>query len=554
MTLPDDDATQIAPSASEDVPADRVDTAEKSDSIDDEVTRIASPSATKDDDATRLNSSPAQQVITHAFDSVDSDNDATKMASQAANPVTEPLDSDATKLSTSLPSAAKEQAPQDFAPGTKIRDRFLLEKEIGRGGMGLVFTARDLLKEEVGDQDSMIAIKLLSDDFKTHPDALRMLQQETRKTQKLAHPNVVTVYDFDRAGDTVYMTMELLNGAPLTDFVKAHEQTTTELDEVLPIISDIVHGLDYAHQQGIIHSDLKPGNIFITDQQVTKIVDFGIARALMDSGTSRKNTSQTGSTKKGNGNNDSTQSDTDHLFALTPKYASPEMFDDAPPDPRDDIYALAIITYQLLAGRHPYAGLSANKAKQQGLEPERIESLSDRQWKGLCAGMAFERDVRTESAEQFLEAFLPKKKEPWRWATLSVGIIAAIITVYFMLQPPQEAPLSEQDQIIVNQQLEVAQQHMEVGNLANALESYKMILALPPYDKEPPGGGFIQHPYNSVATRELEQLLDQLQELAKQTIKQGNLYDANAFIEAGLSVDSEHAGLLKLKNQLESNK
>lgn len=452
------------------------------------------------------------------------------------------------------PPARRDSEHQVYAPGTIIRKRFLLEREIGRGGMGVVFTARDLLKEEVGDQDSLIAIKLLSEDFKSHPDALRMLQQETRKTQTLAHPNVVTVYDFDRDGDTVYMTMEFLSGSPLTDYVKQHEFSSTNLKDVLPVISDIVHGLEYAHKQGIIHSDLKPGNIFITEQQVTKIVDFGIARALMDSGTAQKSASQPEPGEQGGGDSLTALSDTDPVFALSPKYASPEMFDDAPPDTRDDIYALACITYQLLAGRHPFAGRPADEAKQRGMVPEPVASLSARQWKGLCAGLSLDRATRTASAEQFLQAFLPKKKEPWRWATLSVALAAAGITLFLMLRPPQEAPLSEQDQAIVNQQIEVAKQHMEVGNLANALENYKMILALPPYDKEPPGGGFIQHPYDRVSSRELKKLLGKLQEQADRAIRQGNLTDAQAFIDAGLAVDNKHAGLLELNQQLESNK
>jgi len=560
MALPENDSTRFSPVVSNMSPADSIDTEENSDSVDDDATRVApkEPSSANEnsDDSTRVRPVASNKSSTDNIDtdknSESVDDQATLIAPKKSYSTTE--NSETEQITRVKHPSQKNKTHQVFAPGTKIRDRFLLEREIGLGGMGLVFTARDLLKEEVGDQDSQIAIKLLSEDFKTHPDALRMLQQETRKTQKLAHPNVVTVYDFDRDGDTVYMTMELLSGSPLTEYVKEHQFTTADLNDVLPIISDIVHGLEYAHQQGIIHSDLKPGNIFITEQQVTKILDFGIARALMDSGNARKSGSQTGLIDQSNGNGIAAQSDTNRLFALSPKYASPEMFDDAPPDTRDDIYALACITYQLIAGKHPFSGISANEAKHKGLVPERIASLSDRQWKGLCAGMSLDRNTRTASAEEFLQVFLPKKKEPWRWATLSVGLIAAGITVFLMLQPPQEAPLSEQEQTIVNQQIAIAKQHMDVGNLAHALESYKMILALPPYDKEPPGGGFIQHPYNRVSMKELKKLLVTLQEQAEMAIEQGNVNDAKAFIEAGLAADSQHSGLLKLKNQLESNK
>ncbi len=449
-------------------------------------------------------------------------------------------------------SVRRMQHYQSFSPGTLIRNRFRLEKEIGRGGMGVVYTARDLRKEEVGDQDSLIAIKLLSEDFKDHPKSLRMLQQETRKTQKLAHPNVVTVYDFDRDGDTVYMTMEYLTGAPLTDYIKAHENIPSDLKEVLPIISDIVHGLEYAHQQGIVHSDLKPGNIFLTDQNVAKILDFGIARAVMISEDEQANEKTSDGSTKQSSTRTVSKAEPEQLFALTPKYASPEMFDDAPPDGKDDIYALACITYQLLSGNHPFNGRPADEARSQGLVPDPISSLSERQWKGLLAGLSFERYARTPSAEEFLSAFLPKRKEPWRWATLSVGVIAVIFTAYFMTRPPQEAPLTEAERLIVNQEIEVAKQHMEVGNLGVALENYKMILALPPYDKSPPGGDFLQHPYNSTATQDLQKLVESIEKQAELAFQDDRLSDAEAFIQAGLDVDKTNTVLIKLREQIKS--
>lgn len=512
------------------------------DEADDEPTRIRMPGQGRrmvegeKDDATRVASPRAAQPAV-------AEDDATRVAPpRAAQSAV--VEDDETRV---MPATAHSRGQKRvFAQGSLIRNRFRLEQEIGRGGMGVVFTARDLLKEEVGDQDSLIAIKLLSEDFKQHPDALRLLQQETRKTQKLAHPNVVTVYDFDRDGETVYMTMEYLIGMPLTDYIQVHQNVGENLETVLPIISDIVHGLQYAHDQGIIHSDLKPGNIFLLEDGVTKIVDFGIARAIMGGaivGPHRAAPAKSDGSKSGQSQSWS-QPNTGTLIALTPKYASPEMFDDAPPDPRDDIYALACITYELLTGAHPFAGRPANEAKENGLTPEAVPGMSERQWKGLLHGLSLEREERCPSAEEFLQAFLPKGKQPWKWATLGVGIAAAAFTAYLMLRPPQEAALSDADQAVVNQEVEVARQHMEVGSLGNALENYKMILALPPYDKEPPGGGFIQHPYDSVAMKGLDRLLDTFWKQAEDAIQGGRWQDAKAFVDAGLDVDKEHSDLL----------
>ena len=170
----------------------------------------------------------------------------------------------ATQL-TASPTLESQGQHRVLKPGTLIKNRFRLEHEIGHGGMGVVYTARDLRKEEMGDDDSIIAIKLLTQKLKSYPKALRMLQQETKKSQGLAHPNIVTVYDFDRDGDMFYMTMEYLTGQTLKDYLKTHRDYPVDLKIVLPIIRDMVSGLSYAHQKSIIHSDLKPANIFLTD-------------------------------------------------------------------------------------------------------------------------------------------------------------------------------------------------------------------------------------------------------------------------------------------------
>ncbi len=288
-------------------------------------------------------------------------------------------------------------------------------EELGRGGMGVVYSARDLVQEGVGEQNSLIAIKLLSDDFKDHPDALRMLQQETKKARELAHPNIITVYDFDRDEDTVYMTMELMSGQSLKDYLKQQQDRDSSLQEVLPIISGIAEGLKYAHQKNIIHSDLKPANIFLTDHGV-KILDFGIARAAMQSDPQSPITTQ--AVRPTHAPAAETHfTETDEVFALTPSYASLEMFLGEPPDPGDDIYAFACICYQLLKGsRHPYRKKSAKEAFEKGLLPSRIEGLKEPQWKALSAGLALERSKRAASVDEFIQGFLPRRREPWKVA------------------------------------------------------------------------------------------------------------------------------------------
>ncbi|MGH8326612.1 MAG: protein kinase domain-containing protein, partial [Steroidobacteraceae bacterium] len=122
-----------------------------------------------------------------------------------------------------------------LAVGSIIKERFVLEDELGRGGMGIVFKARDLRMEEAQDRNPYVAVKILNDEFKRHPESLKALQREFRKAQSLAHPNVVTVGDFDRDGGNVFMTMELLDGEPLDQVIKRTQGSGLEKRHALRI-------------------------------------------------------------------------------------------------------------------------------------------------------------------------------------------------------------------------------------------------------------------------------------------------------------------------------
>ena len=179
------------------------------------------------------------------------------------------------------PAAATTEDEGPVTVGTRIRDRFEITKMLGKGGMGNVWMATDLLKLEAQDRNPHLAIKVLNEDFKTHPEAFIALQREAARASKLAHPNIATVYDFDRTrGGTIYLTMELLDGIPLDKFIKKKMPPGgLPFDEAFEIIKGLGQGLAYAHKGGFAHSDFKPGNAFLTSKG-PKILDFGIARAV----------------------------------------------------------------------------------------------------------------------------------------------------------------------------------------------------------------------------------------------------------------------------------
>lgn len=274
--------------------------------------------------------------------------------------------------------------------GLLLKKRFLLEDVLGHGGMGTVYKAKDLRKVEAEDPNPYIAIKVLNQDFKDHPDAFVTLQQEAAKSHTLAHPNIVTVHDFDRDGDTLFMTMELLQGQPLDQLIKASANQGLPKEQVWSITRDLCAALAYAHQRQFIHADFKPGNIFVASEGTAKVLDFGIARAANREAQKHK-------------------FDAGQLGALTPAYATIEMVKDEPIAFTDDVYALACVVYEMLAGRHPYNNRSALQAHEQKMQPKRLESLTAREWKALSHGLALLKAERCTSISQFADELFPRR-------------------------------------------------------------------------------------------------------------------------------------------------
>ncbi len=270
--------------------------------------------------------------------------------------------------------------------GSVLKDRFTLIEVLGRGGMGVVYKAKDQHRVDGQDRQPFVALKVLSEEFKENPDSFIALQREARKSQQLAHPNVVTVYDFDVDRSHVYMVMECMEGQPLNAVMAQPGFLSKPLKERWSIINQFGQALSYAHKQKIIHSDFKPGNIFYNGQQVVKVLDFGIARAVKDS---QQNLG------------DTTVFDAGDLNWLTPAYASCEMFENKPPDVRDDIYALGCVAYEVLAGRHPFGKIPANLARNNKTVPERIKGISRKQWKAISHTLEFERESRTPRLKHF---------------------------------------------------------------------------------------------------------------------------------------------------------
>jgi len=299
--------------------------------------------------------------------------------------------------------------------GEILNGRFVLEKVLGAGGMGEVYKAKDLRRVEMQDSNPYVALKLLRPEFRTHNKFMIALQRESKKVQTLSHPNIVTVYDFDRDGDSVYISMELLKGKSLDRLIYGKG---VGAKQAIYIIDRMARGLAYAHQQGYVHADFKPGNVFLDDDNNVKILDFGIAQAVIKDKKGYKNVAL----------------DENDLSALTTNYASLEMLNGEQPLPVDDVYSLCCVAYELLTGRHPYTKsngerISAQSAKDLGLLPPKIDGIPQRFQRVLKKGVSFHRKDRFDNAGDFLDACKPKfTRKHWILAILFSSI--SIFTYY----------------------------------------------------------------------------------------------------------------------------
>lgn len=302
--------------------------------------------------------------------------------------------------------------------GMVLHNRFRLIEPIGEGGMSTVYKAIDLRKVEARASETHVAVKLLTVPLSDFTESLAVLQGEAHKLQTLPHPNIVRVIDCDRDGRTVFMTMEYLSGESLKRKLASPDQKGLPSREAVHVIKCIASGLAFAHGNGIVHGDLKPGNVLVTDNGDVKIIDFGIARLM------------TRHPRASGVNGD----ERPRLSALTPPYASPEMLENAEPDPRDDIYALACIAHELLTGRHPFDRMVANEARDSGMKLIRRGSMSAAQFKAIARGLEFDREKRTPSVERFMQEFTAGSgiRRDHMAAIVGAVVLAVLLAAYVL--------------------------------------------------------------------------------------------------------------------------
>jgi eukaryotic-like serine/threonine-protein kinase len=262
-----------------------------------------------------------------------------------------------------------------------IAGRYRIDGRLGIGGMSTVHQAFD------GRLERDVAIKLLAEHLAEDETFVSRFRREALAAARLIHPNIVQVFDFglDDPTGQHFIVMELVNGPSCA--VLLRERRILAVDETLDIIGQASRGLDHAHRNGVVHRDVKPGNLLVNQDRVVKLADFGIARA-----TEQSSITQVGS------------------VLGTAAYLAPEQARGEEAGPPADIYALAVVTYQLLAGRLPYEATSLSELtlKQQREAPPPLDAINPEipptLARAVARGLALDPAARYDSAVAFGEA------------------------------------------------------------------------------------------------------------------------------------------------------
>ena len=222
-------------------------------------------------------------------------------------------------------------------PGDALAHYEILEL-IGRGGMGEVYRARD------GKLGRDVAIKVLPEEFSQDEERLARFRREAKVLASLNHPNIASIYGFEHSGSTHYLVLELVPGETLAERIS---RGPIPVEEALAIAREILDALEEAHERAIVHRDLKPGNIKITPEDNVKVLDFGIAKALVE------NTPDTNSSMSPTLTRDGTRIG---VILGTAAYMSPEQARGKSVDKRTDIFAFGAVLFEMLTGRKAFPG------------------------------------------------------------------------------------------------------------------------------------------------------------------------------------------------------
>ena len=316
------------------------------------------------------------------------------------------------------PESGTDEVPASPEPGDVIAGRYEIEGLIGRGGAGLVYRAVDHCRLEAGSEDPRIALKVLKPELAQLEEAQRRLLSEGVRGAELRHENLVRVIDVGHDEGLCFLTMELLEGDTLRNAILRHSSDGFEGEEALRILAGIALGLAFLHGRGLVHGDLKPGNIFLTSEGQPKLLDFGTAAP----GRHGREPTLSAAAPPGR----------------TPAYASPEALGGDQLKFSDDIFSLGCVACELFSSKHPFDRVQADEARERRIRASLPRSISGTRRQALAAALQFDGTRRPPDAAAFIKAMgLGEKGTNRAGLALAAlgGLAAGILLVLAIISP-----------------------------------------------------------------------------------------------------------------------
>ncbi len=425
--------------------------------------------------------------------------------------------------------ASKHKTPTERASsgsvsvGTLVVGRYEVLELVRHSGMGRVYKARDRQRERAGLPKPFVALKFASPASEDSIDTTSYLRQEFLKLSGLRHPNIVAVYDLDTHRGSDFIVLEWLQGETLAELLGRINSKRIALSKAKDIVASVAAALAHAHAASIVHGDIKPSNVFLTDEHVVKVLDFG------SSGTS-------------------SAGDGERSWA-TRAYASCELLSSETACPGDDVFALGVTAYYLLSGERPYGELDALDAKEQGMQPDPLPEDAREHWPPIRAALQLDAADRPVDAVDFLARFDERAEEvppvvfprpiPVQRISVAYGALATVViavTLWWSI-PGSQTTTSPVADLLEKAAFALESERLIEPADDSALHYYRAVLA--------------EEPANATASDGLDRIAEQYLSGARASLAAEDFDGAVRSLATAQRVQPSHFGIATIEDLLQ---
>jgi hypothetical protein len=401
-------------------------------------------------------------------------------------------------------------------PGETLAGRYVVIEKVNHCGMGLVYKALDRRRERAGVPVPWVALKFASAAEGDVSATSTYLRQEFLKLSQLSHPSIVSAFDFDSDGGLDFIVMEWLGGTTLASLLTQTSSKRIALHKAQEIVRGVAEALAHAHSLGIVHGDVKPSNIYLTENRSVKLLDFG----------------------------SSGQTSADDVATAEPNwatraYASCEVLRGALPQPHDDVFALGVTAYCLLSGERPFGDLDAADAKAQSVLPAPLPPDAMENWPALSRALSFDAADRPSNAHEFLVEFsdpgieavkTPEERSHLEHIAYGAIAVALLIALVAWTVGSVGGLSAIEQQALQNAEVALAEGRLVEPSRESAFALYSSVL--------------VASPENAEALEGLNRIAEEYLTRARDALAADDLDGASANLAIAKQVMPDHYGIV----------